>query len=98
MQQIDMVQEQSLNNLVTPNDVLGNSNIASRPEDPKVDYYQETCKLYIANVVLTTQLKELVAEKNELLARLHKMEVSSCYLLEVSDLPVLLSVCLEKTG
>jgi len=32
----------------------------NKPEDPKVNYYQETCKLYIANVVLTTQVNHFV--------------------------------------
>jgi cell division protein FtsB len=44
------------------------------PDDPNTNYYQEYCRLFIANVVLTTQMKELVAEKNELIARLAKLE------------------------
>lgn len=60
--------------------------------EENINYYQEACKLYIANVVLTTQvrkpgqfkkikiiffnkMKELVAEKNELLAKISKLEV-----------------------
>jgi len=44
------------------------------PDDPNTNYYQEYCRLFIANVVLTTQMKELVAEKNELISRLAKLE------------------------
>jgi len=48
------------------------------PEDESImNYYQEYCRLFIANVVLTTQMKELVAEKNELLAKLTKLEQKS---------------------
>mgnify|MGYP000906213009 CR=1 FL=1 len=55
-----------------------------------MNYYQEYCKLFVANVVLTNQvlplysnhpidisyhqIKELIAEKNELLARVAKLE------------------------
>ena len=44
-------------------------------DDQNTNYYQEYCRLFIANVVLTTQMKELVAEKNELLMKLAKSEV-----------------------
>ena len=40
-----------------------------------MNYYQEYCRLLIANMVLITQMKELVAEKNELSAKLTKLEV-----------------------
>jgi len=40
------------------------------------NYYQEYCRLFIANVVLTTQMKELIAEKNELANRLNELENS----------------------
>jgi len=49
------------------------------PDDQNTNYYQEYCRLFIANVVLTTQMKELVAEKNELMARLSKLEVWLSY-------------------
>ncbi len=55
-------------------------------EDPNVNYYEETCKLYIANVVMMTQLKELIAEKNELQAKLSKYEV----IIKVSSIIILL--------
>ena len=45
------------------------------PNDQNINYYQEYCRLYIANVVLTNQMKELIAEKNELLTRLTELEV-----------------------
>jgi len=44
------------------------------PNDQNMNYYQEYCRLYIANVVLTNQMKELIAEKNELLTRLTELE------------------------
>lgn len=37
-------------------------------------YYQEYCRLYIINAGLTTQMKELIAEKNELLNRIAELE------------------------
>ena len=40
-----------------------------------MNYYQEYCRLFIANMVLTNQMKELVVEKNDLLAKLTKLEV-----------------------
>jgi len=50
-------------------------NALSMPaDDQNTNYYQEYCRLFIANVVLTTQMKELVAEKNELLSKLSKLE------------------------
>jgi len=45
------------------------------PNDQNNNYYQEYCRLFIANVVLTTQMKELIAEKNELLNRLSELEM-----------------------
>jgi len=42
--------------------------------DQNMNYYQEYCRLFIANVVLTTQMKELIAEKNELITRLSELE------------------------
>jgi len=45
------------------------------PPDQNMNYYQEYCRLFIANVVLTSQMKELIAEKNELLARVNDLEV-----------------------
>eukprot|EP01017_Pseudomicrothorax_dubius_P037022 TRINITY_DN5372_c0_g1_i8.p1 TRINITY_DN5372_c0_g1~~TRINITY_DN5372_c0_g1_i8.p1 ORF type:complete len:124 (+),score=24.67 TRINITY_DN5372_c0_g1_i8:52-423(+) len=47
------------------------------PEDKSVDYYQESCKLFIANVLLTNQMKELLQEKNELLAKIARLERGS---------------------
>jgi hypothetical protein len=44
------------------------------PNDQNNNYYQEYCRLFIANVVLTTQMKELISEKNELLTRLSELE------------------------
>jgi len=44
------------------------------PNDQNSNYYQEYCRLFIANVVLTTQMKEIIAEKNELLAKLSDLE------------------------
>jgi len=47
------------------------------PDEHNLNYYQEYCRLFIANVVLTTQMKDLVAEKNELLNKLAKLEKRS---------------------
>mmetsp|Transcript_10038 Transcript_10038/g.8561 ORF Transcript_10038/g.8561 Transcript_10038/m.8561 type:complete len:91 (+) Transcript_10038:222-494(+) len=47
------------------------------PIDQNMNYYQEYCRLFIANVVLTTQMKELISEKNELLSRITDLERSS---------------------
>jgi len=43
-------------------------------DEKNTNYYQEYCRLFIANLVLTSQMKELVAEKNELIVRLSKLE------------------------
>eukprot|EP01015_Nassula_variabilis_P014191 TRINITY_DN21709_c0_g1_i3.p3 TRINITY_DN21709_c0_g1~~TRINITY_DN21709_c0_g1_i3.p3 ORF type:complete len:123 (-),score=16.28 TRINITY_DN21709_c0_g1_i3:137-505(-) len=48
--------------------------VTSEQDPSQMNYYQESCKLYIANVVLTTQMKELVTEKNEILAKIAKLE------------------------
>eukprot|EP01016_Furgasonia_blochmanni_P040705 TRINITY_DN5215_c0_g1_i10.p1 TRINITY_DN5215_c0_g1~~TRINITY_DN5215_c0_g1_i10.p1 ORF type:complete len:230 (-),score=20.81 TRINITY_DN5215_c0_g1_i10:61-750(-) len=53
------------------------SNNYTPPEDHNLNYYQEYCRLFIANVVLTTQMKELVSEKNELLAKLGRLEMTT---------------------
>jgi len=45
------------------------------PNDQNMNYYQEYCRLFIANVVLTNQMKELIADKNELLTKLSELEV-----------------------
>ncbi|EAR84332.3 transmembrane protein, putative (macronuclear) [Tetrahymena thermophila SB210] len=45
------------------------------PEE-NANYYQESCKLYLANVLLTCQLKELLNEKNELLDKIERLEKS----------------------
>ena len=45
-------------------------------EATNLDYYHEYMRLYIANVVLTNQLKELINDKNTLLQKLSKLEVS----------------------
>ncbi|KAL4432745.1 hypothetical protein ABPG74_011566 [Tetrahymena malaccensis] len=43
--------------------------------EDQVNYYQqEACRLYIANVVLTNQVKELLQEKNDLLQKYQKLE------------------------
>ncbi|CAD8135510.1 unnamed protein product [Paramecium octaurelia] len=43
-------------------------------QDQNLEYYNEYLRLYIANVVLTNQLKELLNEKNELVNKLNKLE------------------------
>mmetsp|Transcript_28440 Transcript_28440/g.32892 ORF Transcript_28440/g.32892 Transcript_28440/m.32892 type:complete len:180 (-) Transcript_28440:51-590(-) len=39
-----------------------------------MNYYQEYCKLFVANVVLTNQIKELIAEKNDMLSKISRIE------------------------
>jgi len=53
------------------------------PNDQNMNYYQEYCRLFIANVVLTNQLKELIAEKNEIMNRLTEYEVFLPYHIEI---------------
>lgn len=45
-----------------------------KPIDDGSNYYHEYCRLYLANVVLTSQMKGLIAEKAELQARLARLE------------------------
>ena len=45
------------------------------PNDQNMNYYQEYCRLFIANVVLTNQLKELISEKTELMNKISEYEV-----------------------
>ena len=52
-------------------------------DDQNTNYYQEYCRLFIANVVLTTQMKEIVAEKNEILMKLAKLEVFHILLFKI---------------
>eukprot|EP01016_Furgasonia_blochmanni_P056932 TRINITY_DN97_c0_g2_i4.p1 TRINITY_DN97_c0_g2~~TRINITY_DN97_c0_g2_i4.p1 ORF type:complete len:221 (-),score=39.39 TRINITY_DN97_c0_g2_i4:227-889(-) len=58
----------------------GGNNSYAPPEDHNLNYYQEYCRLFIANVVLTTQMKELVNEKNDLLTKLAQLEVKTSQL------------------
>eukprot|EP00743_Colponemidia_sp_Colp-15_P005086 GILK01005475.1.p1 GENE.GILK01005475.1~~GILK01005475.1.p1 ORF type:complete len:231 (-),score=20.63 GILK01005475.1:190-882(-) len=46
------------------------------PNDQNYTYYQEYCRLFLANEVLTAQMKQLVQEKNMLQTRLSKLENS----------------------
>ena len=45
----------------------------AKHEDEQINYYNEYCRLYLANHVLATQLKELGIEKSELIAKLVKL-------------------------
>lgn len=42
--------------------------------DTNFNYYHEYCRLYLANVVLLSQMRELVNERNELSTRFSKLE------------------------
>ena len=42
-----------------------------------MNYYNEFCRLYLTNTILTAQLKELSIEKNELINKLTRIEVQS---------------------
>eukprot|EP00331_Platyophrya_macrostoma_P008802 CAMPEP_0176412974 /NCGR_PEP_ID=MMETSP0127-20121128/4436_1 /TAXON_ID=938130 /ORGANISM="Platyophrya macrostoma, Strain WH" /LENGTH=180 /DNA_ID=CAMNT_0017792693 /DNA_START=33 /DNA_END=575 /DNA_ORIENTATION=+ len=56
---------------------MGGGNPMMGGDDQGMSYYQEYCKLFVANVVLTNQIKELIAEKNELVSRLAKLETNA---------------------
>lgn len=43
-------------------------------EDTNFSYYHEYCRLYLANVVLLSQLRELFNERNELASKFSKLE------------------------
>jgi hypothetical protein len=70
-------------------DTLGNNSLENMlpRNDQNTNYYQEYCRLFIANVVLTTQMKELIAEKNELLSRLSELEKKGDRMRKGSDSP-----------
>jgi len=59
------------------NERMDSQNMMMPPDEHNLNYYQEYCRLFIANVVLTTQMKDLVTEKNELLNKLAKLEKRS---------------------
>ncbi len=40
-------------------------------------YYHEYCRLYLANIALTNQVKDLIEDKNQLINRLSKYEVTT---------------------
>lgn len=42
--------------------------------DTNFNYYHEFCRLYLANVVLMSQMRELVNERNELSSKFSKLE------------------------
>ena len=46
-------------------------------EENNFNYYHEFCRLYIANVALTNQMRELFQDKNDLLTKLTKLEKKS---------------------
>jgi len=63
-----------LNQSFMHNPMSNNLDSIIPPNDQNMNYYQEYCKLFIANVVLTNQMKELIAEKNELVGRINELE------------------------
>ena len=46
----------------------------SPDEDTNFNYYHEYCRLYLANVVLLSQMRELVNQRNELTSKFSKLE------------------------
>ena len=46
----------------------------SNGEDSNFSYYHEYCRLYLANIVLLTQLRQLHNERNEFTQRFNKLE------------------------
>lgn len=49
---------------------------AAKADEGACDYYQEYCRLFLANVVLTSQVRSLRADKAELQSRLARLEES----------------------
>ena len=45
-------------------------------EDEHINYYNEFCRLYLTNTILSSQLNELMTEKSELITKLSRVEVS----------------------
>jgi hypothetical protein len=43
-------------------------------KDTNFQYYHEYCRLFLANTVLLSQLRELFNERNELTGRYNKLE------------------------
>jgi hypothetical protein len=48
--------------------------VAKQTDDVGCNYYHEYCRLFLANVVLTSQVKQLLADKSELAGRLERLE------------------------
>ena len=46
----------------------------SETGDTNFSYYHEYCRLYLANVVLLSQMRELFNERNELSSKFGKLE------------------------
>lgn len=47
---------------------------SSTETDTNFNYYHEYCRLYLANIVLLSQMRELVNERNELNTKFVKLE------------------------
>ena len=47
--------------------------------DQNYQFYQEYCRLYYANMILTNRLSTLLNEKHELQFKLNKLEVGGPY-------------------
>ena len=62
--------------LQTPTTVPQSKNVGNAEySNPNISCYEEYCKLYFANIILTNQLKVLLNEKSLLLKKLQKVEV-----------------------
>ncbi|EGR30119.1 zinc C2H2 type family protein, putative [Ichthyophthirius multifiliis] len=80
--EIDIQQQQKQQQLQRQQQGFSSNIIISQPQtsqksqyDEQLNYYQqEACRLYIANIVLTNQVKELIQDKNELLQKYQKLE------------------------
>jgi len=53
-----------------------NSQYTSGKEVNK-EYYEEYCKIYIANTILLDKVKEVVEQKEELISKIKKLQVFS---------------------
>lgn len=44
-----------------------------KTDDEQMNYYNEFCRLYLTNTILTAQLKELNLEKGDLIVKLNRI-------------------------
>ena len=57
--------------------MLSNDDSKNPTEEHNFNYYHEYCRLFIANIVLTNQIKELFSGQTDLMSKLGKLEKKS---------------------